>query len=173
VSAGPDHSELLEVGRIGKAHGLRGEVAVEFTTDRVTERTAAGARLWAGDDCLTVATARPHQRRWLIRFEGIDDRTGAERLRGRVLRADPIDDPDAVFVHQLVGLSVIDQHGTDHGPIVALVDNPASDLLELEGGALVPMAFYRGHGPDDTVLVEVPPGLLDGDDAAGDGVESE
>lgn len=166
-SGSPDPSGLLEVGRIGRAHGLRGEVAVDLTTDRVAERTAPGAELWAGERTLTVAEARPHQKKWLVRFEGVTDRNQAEAMRGWILSAPPLDDPEAVFVHQLVGCHLIDQDGTDHGPIAALIDNPASDLLELADGRLVPLAFYRSQDPDTgAVLVEVPAGLLDGTEPA-------
>ncbi|MCP3989113.1 MAG: 16S rRNA processing protein RimM [Actinomycetia bacterium] len=151
---------LLEVGRIGKAHGLNGEVSVDFTTDRLTERTTPGVELLADERLLRVVTARPHQKRWLVRFEGVDDRNQAETLRGLTLRAVAIDDDDEVFVHELIGKSLVDQYGTDHGAIVAVVENPASDLLELGDGRLVPLAFYVGDD-DDTVMVSVPAGLLD------------
>ncbi len=157
----------LEVGRIGKAHGLKGEVVVDFSTDRTDERTAVGTELWSDERRFVVVTARPHQQKWLIRFDGIADRDTAESLRGLVLAAEPIDDPEAVFVHELVGCTVIDQHGTDHGPVVAMVDNPASDLLELDDGRLVPLAFYVSHD-EATVVVDVPPGLLDDDAIEGE-----
>ena len=115
------------------------------------------------DRKVVVAGARPHQQKWLVRFEGVDDRTAAERLRGRTLSAEPLDDPDAVFVHQLIGKNLVDQSGVDHGPIVAVVDNPASDLIELTDGRLVPLAFYVGDD-ETTVSVSVPPGLLDDED---------
>ena len=154
--------DLLEVGRIGKAHGLRGEVVVTWTTNFVAERTEPGTRLLADGEWLTVKVARPHQDRWLIGFDGIADRTRADLLRGRVLQAEPIDSEGDVFVHELVGKTLVDQHGSDHGTVVALIANPASDLLELDSGRLVPMAFYRSHD-DASVLVDVPAGLLDDD----------
>ena len=70
----------LEVGRIGRAHGLRGEVAVTLSTDRA-ERVAVGSRLHVDERVLTVVAARPHQGRWLVRFEEVGDRTAAEALR--------------------------------------------------------------------------------------------
>ena len=79
---------LLEVGRIGRAHGLRGDVVVDLTTDRTMERTAPGAELWIADRKVVVAVARPHQQKWLVRFEGVEDRTAAESLRGRTLSAE-------------------------------------------------------------------------------------
>jgi 16S rRNA processing protein RimM len=162
----------LEVGTIGKAHGLKGEVVVNFVTDRVEERTAPGAELRLDDRTMVVARARPHQKKWLVLFEGVADRDAAERLRGRVLEAEAIDDPDVLFVHELIDKVIVDQHGTRHGSVVAVVENPASDLLELQDGRLVPLAFVvepgDGSGPDagfepGVVRVSVPPGLLDDD----------
>jgi len=161
---------LLEVGRIGKAHGLKGEVVVDFVTDRIEERTAAGTALVlerpgvgvAVGESLEVISARPHQKKWLVTFAGVVDRNAAEALRGTILLAPAIDDPDALFVHELIDKQVVDQHGVDHGAVVAVIDNPASDLLELESGRLVPLAFLVDHD-SQTVRVSVPPGLLDDD----------
>ncbi len=172
-----DGPTLLEVGRIGRPHGLKGEVVVDFVTDRTAERAAPGAELFIDGEPIEVATARPHQQRWLVRFVGVADRDGAERLRGATLEAEPLDDPDVVFVHELIGRHLVDQHGTDHGPVVSVVANPASDLLELGDGRLVPLAFLdpdpdanldpgadAGSAPvddDGPIRVTVPPGLLD------------
>ena len=73
----------LEVGRIEKVHGLRGEVVVQLVTNLAAARTAPGAVLWAGGDALQVVTARRHRNRWLIAFDGVTDRDTAEGLRGR------------------------------------------------------------------------------------------
>ena len=154
---------LLEVGRIGKAHGLKGEVVIDFVTDRVDERTAIGAELTSGERRFVVASARPHQQKWLVRFEGVADRNAAEALRGLVLQAEALEDPDVVFVHEVIGKRLVDQHGNDHGPVVSVIENPASDLMELEDGRLVPLAFYQ-HNDDRVVTVSVPPGLLDDTD---------
>jgi 16S rRNA processing protein RimM len=134
---------------------------VDLVTDRVTERTAPGARMWADDRPVEVSIARPHKGRWIVRFVDVTDRAGADQLRGSVLRAEPIDDPEAVFVHQLIGCHLVDQAGTDHGPVVAVIANPASDLLELSDGRLVPLTFLVEVGEDE-IRVAVPPGLLDG-----------
>ncbi len=165
-ASGPE--SYLEVGRVGKAHGLRGEVVVTWITNLIDDRTRPGSRFrvdngpTTGEAWLTIATSRPHQDRWLIRFEGVNDRTAADRLRGITLEAEPIETEGEVFVHELVGKMLVDQHGTEHGTVAALVANPASDLLELGDGRLVPMAFYQSHD-DERVLVEVPAGLLDDD----------
>lgn len=152
--------QLLEVGRIGKAHGLKGEVVVDFMTDRVADRTEPGAELWSEGVRFEVISARPHQSKWLVRFVGVTDRNEAERLRGKSLEALAIVDPDAFFVHEMVGMTIIDQHGTDHGPVVAMIENPASDLMELADGRLVPMNFIVARD-DSSITVSVPTGLLD------------
>jgi 16S rRNA processing protein RimM len=150
----------LEVGRIGRAHGLRGEVAVMLTSDR-HERLAPGAEVWADDRVLVVATARPLQQRVLVRFEGVEDRTAAEALQGTVLRAAPVPtDGDELWVHELVGAVVCDAAGNELGVVEAVEANPASDLLVLEGDRLVPLAFVVGHEPG-RITVAVPEGLFD------------
>jgi 16S rRNA processing protein RimM len=154
----------LEIGRIGGAHGLRGEVSVAFVTNRL-ERAAPGAVLRAGDRVLVVESARRHHNRWLIRFEGIADRAGAERLRGAVLTAPPLDGDDTLvtgefWVHELIGSRVVDADGAALGTVVAVEANPAHDLLVLDGGALVPMTFVVDRR-DDAIVVDVPEGLLD------------
>ena len=93
-------------------------------------------------------------------FEGVDRREDAEALRGLGLSAAPLDDADAVFAHQLIGKRLVDQHGTDHGPITALEANPAADLLVLDDERLVPLTFLV-EVTGDAVRVDVPAGLLD------------
>jgi 16S rRNA processing protein RimM len=149
----------LEVARVGRAHGLRGEVAVTFTSNR-PERTAPGARMYAADRELVVRSARQHQHRWLVHFDGVDDRTTAEQLLGVVLTADPIDDHAELWVHELVGAEVVDRAGTRIGTVTAVEANPAHDLLVLDTGPLVPIVFVveRDGG---RIVVEVPDGLLE------------
>lgn len=167
--------DLLEVGRIEKAHGLRGEVFVGLVTNMVEARTKSGASFFADGEWLTVVAARPHKNKWLMTFEGYNDRDAVEQLRGKVLQAPPLDDDSlatgesgdvatevVAFVHELIGKRLVDQNGTPHGAIVAVLENPASDLLELEDGGLVPLSFYQHHDESD-VIVDVPPGLLDGE----------
>ena len=149
----------LEVARVGRAHGLRGEVAVTFTTNRL-ERTEAGARLYAGDRELVVHSARPHQHRWLVRFVGIDDRTAAEALLGTVLTAEQLADTDELWVHELVGAEVVDVDGTTLGTVTAVEANPAHDLLVLDRGPLIPMVFVVEHD-GARVVVDLPDGLLE------------
>lgn len=133
-----------------------------ITSERA-ERVAPGAVLHAGERELVIATSRRHQDRWLIRFEGFEDRTTAEALSGAVLSGDEIDpagDDVALWVDDVVGAEVRDRTGTVLGRVTAVQANPAHDLLVLDGGALVPAPFVVEHQPG-LVVVEVPPGLLD------------
>lgn len=154
-----DQRRLLEVGRVAKAHGLRGEVVVDLLTDR-TERLDPGSVLDSDRGPLRVVSTRPHQHRWLVTFEGVADRTGAEALAGLVLRAEPLDDADGLWVHELVGATVRERNGVERGEVVAVIDNPAHDLLELGSGALVPVVFII-EVADGVIVIDPPEGLFD------------
>jgi 16S rRNA processing protein RimM len=149
----------LEVGRIARPHGLKGEVAVALITDRA-ERVAPGAELATDNGVLRVVSSRAHQDRWLVFFEGVADRTSAERLAGTVLYADALDDPDALWVHDVVGTTVVERDGTTRGKVVAVIDNPAHDLLELDTGALVPVVFVLSSA-DGVTTIDPPAGLFE------------
>lgn len=157
----------LEVGRIVKAHGLAGEVVVHPVSN-VAGRFEAGVVLYAAGEPMVIVSSRPHQHRWLVRFEGIEDRTGAEELRGKLLMGDlPGDAPEGeVWVHEMIGARVRTRDGTDLGTVVAVEANPAHDLLVLEDGALVPMVFVvevrpGGDGHPGDVVIDPPEGLLE------------
>jgi 16S rRNA processing protein RimM len=150
---------LLEVGRIGRPHGVKGEVYVVLSSDR-TERLAVGARLSIGKSELVVTASRRHNDRWLVSFDGIPDRTTAERMVGTSLFGEPIDDPDAVWVHQLIGARVVELTGVDRGVCVGVIKNPAHDILELDSGALVPAVFIDSF-ETGVVTINPPDGLFD------------
>jgi 16S rRNA processing protein RimM len=150
----------LAVGRIDRAHGLRGEVVVTLTTNRL-ERLDPGARLYAGDAMLTVEWAQPHQGRFIVRFVEVEDRAAADRFHGVELHADSIDDPSEWWVHDLIGAVVVDQDDVARGRVVEVQANPASDLLLLDSGALVPLRFATNLTPRERIDVDVPEGLFD------------
>ena len=150
---------VLEVGRIVKPHGLKGEVIVELVTNR-KERLAIGSVLDAAGRPLRVLRSSAHQTRWIVAFEGIETRDEAEGLRGEVLRAEPLEDDDALWVHELIGSRVEDRSGHGLGEVVAVEANPASDLLVLDGGGLIPLRFVVAHAPG-LLTVDVPVGLLE------------
>ncbi len=127
--------ERVVVGRIIKPHGIRGEVSVQVLTDR-PERFAPGSQLTGGSHVLVVGSSRPHQGRLLVQFEGVEDRSHAERLRGLELEALADDQPggDAYLVSELVGMRVVDEDGRTLGEVAASVELPpaaAYDLLEI------------------------------------------
>jgi 16S rRNA processing protein RimM len=138
--------ETIEVlvGRIGKPHGLRGDVTVDVRTDEPERRFALGAVLRCEPPrgshtphrTLTVGATKWHQGVLLVRFEEIPDRTAAEAARGILLRADipadaSPDDPDEFYDHQLVGLAAYDVDGTALGEVTGLVHGGAQDLLAI------------------------------------------
>lgn len=151
---------LLEIGRIGKAHGLRGEVTAVITSDR-PERTDAGAVWHLDAGPVTVEAIRPFQRRWIASLAGVRTREAAEALSGQVIGAEPIDDPDALWVHDLVGAEVQTPDGRSWGTVATVLSNPADDLLELDDGTLVPCGFViDDSGLPGHVVVDPPEGLL-------------
>jgi 16S rRNA processing protein RimM len=151
---------MLEVGRVKKAHGLRGEVVVSLTTDRV-ERVAPGTTLIADGRALEVEASRPHQKHFIVSFVGVLSREQAEELQGSVLHAEPLDDPEELWVHDLIGAPVVGTDGGAVGTIEAVQANPASDLLVLDSGALVPVLFVVERRNDGTVVIDPPEGLFD------------
>lgn len=154
-------SHLLEVGKVAKPHGLTGEVVVQWLSDRV-ERLTPGRSLQAEDAWLLVTSSRPHQGRYLVRFEGFDTREAADTLRGAVLRAEAIaeNDPEVLWVHEVIGAVLQDAAGVVLGTVNAVQANPASDLLVLDNGGLVPSRFVIAREPG-VITAEIPEGLLD------------
>jgi 16S rRNA processing protein RimM len=128
---------LVTVGRIGRAHGIRGEVSVDVRTDSPELRFADGARLTtepAGAGPLVVAHTRWHSGRLLVRFDGVSDRAVAAGLRGVRLLAEVgegelPDDPDEYFDHQLLGLRAVTATGDAVGDITDVLHLPGQDLL--------------------------------------------
>ncbi|MEE1941851.1 ribosome maturation factor RimM [Streptomyces sp. TRM 70361] len=166
----------LVVARVGRAHGIRGEVTVEVRTDEPEVRLAPGAVLAtdpASAGPLTVADGRVHSGRLLLRFEGVRDRTAAEALRNTLLIAevDPEEspeDPDEYYDHQLIDLEVVTRDGTAVGRIEEIAHLPYQDLLVVRrtdgGEALIPFVGEIVPEVDlaaQRAVVDPPPGLLD------------
>jgi len=158
---------LLEVGHVVKPHGLRGEVVVRFVSNR-PERLRQGEQMIiempdgsrSAQGPLVVVSIRPQRDCFLILFEGVDDRDGAERLRGARLIAESIDDADALFVHDLVGSEVFDTRGERKGKVTGVEANPASDLLVVDDKAYVPARFVVSHSKG-RVVIDAPEGLFE------------
>jgi 16S rRNA processing protein RimM len=167
----------LVVGRIGRPHGIRGELTVQVHTDDPDSRFAAGSVLAtepAARGPLTVSSSRWHSGRLLVRFDGCADRASAEDLRGTMLVMDsaevpPAEDPDEFNDYELIGLDVATVAGEPVG-VVADVLHQGQDLLVIRphrpgaGEALVP--FVAALVPEVDVkagrlVIDPPPGLLD------------
>lgn len=174
----------LVVARIGRAHGIRGEVTVELRTDAPEQRFVPGGTLFvvpprgpAGRGLpaeLTLGTVRDHNGTFLLTFEEVADRTAAEALRNVLLEADvpdESDEEDAWYDHQLVGLAVVDPAGAELGTVVAVEHPPAQDLLVVRraDGATRYVPFVSAIVPTVDVaggrlVVDAPKGLLDDGD---------
>ena len=165
------------VARIGKAHGLRGEVTVQVLTGAPDERFVPGATfvtepVAAGP--LVLRSARDHNGILLLGFEHTDDRTGAEALRGIKLLADALEDDgdeDAWYERDLVGLKAVTVGGDEVGEVTALESRPAQDLLvlRLSDGRQARVPFVTAIVPEvdiagGRVVLDPPAGLLDLDE---------
>jgi 16S rRNA processing protein RimM len=164
------------VARIGRPHGIKGEVSVEVRTDDPDGRLAPGTVLRtepAAAGPLTVVTGRFHSGRLLLSFDGCTSRSGAERLRNVLLVADVdpderLEDPDEFFDRQLVGLRVETVAGAELGELAEMLHLPGQDVLVVRRHdgreSLVP--FIAEFVPEvdlegGRVVVDPPGGLLD------------
>lgn len=150
---------LLEIGRLGRTHGVRGEIYLSLTSDR-PERRRPGGRVFVGGSWRTIAKIRPSNDRFLVVFEGIDALEEAAKFTNETVYAEPIDDSSALWVHEVVGARVVDSDGTEYGLAVAVIDNPAHPIIETDRGVLIPVPFVVSH-VDGVVVVSPPAGLLD------------
>ncbi len=177
--------DLVVVGTVGKAHGLRGEVMVRTLSD-APGRFDVGRTVVLGHREVTIASSRSHQGRLLLRFEGVSDRNGAESLRGVELFAPPADvtSEDVYYAHELVGMAVILEDGTwlgDVADVVEMAEAAGYDLLEVDRDGtrwLLPspddlVEVVDADGTDALLVIDppeglIPEGLLDGDDGDGE-----
>ena len=151
---------MLEVGVIRRPHGIKGDTYVDLMTDR-EDRLAVGSRLWAKGAWRTVVSSKRLPQRWLVHFEGFDDRTAIETMTNHPLLAPPVADEGALWVHDMIGARVIEAAaGVDRGICTGVLANPAHDILELDTGALVPVIFVTGM-IDGVITIDPPDGLFD------------
>ncbi len=151
---------------MGRAHGLNGQLVVQLVTNR-QGRLAEGSRVQCRERELVVAAARPlpgaahgPASAWLVTFEGVGSRQEAEALRGAPLSAPAPGPDDGLWVHELIGAEVSEADGTERGTVTAVQANPASDLLVLDNGALVPLHFVVSC-EQGRIVVDAPPGLFE------------
>jgi len=166
------------VARIGKAHGLRGEVTVQVLTGDPDERFVPGATFLtepAAAGPLVLRSARDNNGILLLGFEQTDDRNGAEALRGIKLLADVLEDDgdeDTWYERDLVGLKAVTVGGDEVGQVTALESRPAQDLLvlRLTDGREARVPFVTAIVPEvdiagGRVVLDPPAGLLDLDES--------
>lgn len=166
----------LVVARIGRAHGIKGEVTVEVRTDEPELRLSPGAVLRtdpASVGPLTIETGRVHSGRLMLRFAGVKDRTAAEALRNTLLIADvdPTELPeeeDEYYDHQLMDLDVVLEDGTEIGRITEISHLPSQDLFIVErpDGSEVMIPFVEEivaeiDLEEQRCVITPPPGLID------------
>ncbi|MEV6951535.1 ribosome maturation factor RimM [Streptomyces sp. NPDC051183] len=178
----------LVVARIGRAHGIKGEVTVEVRTDEPELRLSPGAVLKtepAAAGPLTIETGRVHSGRLMLRFAGVKDRTGAEALRNILLIAevDPAElpeEPDEYYDHQLMDLDVVLADGTEIGRITEISHLPSQDLFIVErpDGSEVMIPFVEEivaeiDLEEQRCVITPPPGLIDEREAIIDSTRGE
>ncbi len=163
----------VAVGRIGKPHGIRGEVTVEPRTDDPAARFAVGEVLLTDTGTLTIDSVRFHHSTPLVLFVGIADRTAAEAVRNTVLYVDtdsaaPPTEDDEYWDHELEGMSVVTPQGTRLGEVSEVLHLPAQDVLAVRTDdareVLVPFVRDIAISVDRetrTVVVADPGGLFD------------
>jgi 16S rRNA processing protein RimM len=140
----------LNVGRIGKAHGILGEATIEVRTDEAEDRFALGARLETDSHgVLTVASFRVHNGILLLGFEGIENRNQVEELRNELLYADvdidaPGFDEDDYHVLQLIGCITYLEDGSEYGIVTEVLNLPGQDVLAIKtatGEVMIPFVY--------------------------------
>ena len=153
--------DYLAVGRIGRAHGIQGEVQVDVLTDFPEASFVPGRTLHVGAEGdpaprpHEVASVRTHRSRLLVSFRGIATRTEAERLTGLfaqipLAEAQPLPEGE-FFAHEVIGLTVVTADGRPLGRVVEVLETGANDVLRVAGAREVLVPFI------DDVVVEVDP----------------
>ena len=156
---------LLAVGRVARAHGLRGRVLLApYNADSSgLERIR---RLWLSGREYAVARAERVNLGYLVALEGVTDRDAAEALRGQEVMVDrrelPPPGEDEMYAVDLIGYTVADAQGRVRGVVEGIEEAGAQDLLVLEGGALVPLGLVQEVAPEARrIVIEVPEGLFE------------
>ena len=165
---------LIEIGRLGRPHGLRGEQALDPCTFTASELLAIESFTWRGPDGatreLTLATARATHGRMLVRFVEAEDRDAAATLtNGRLLAEDrrlPDPGPGWTYNFQLIGLEVVTEEGRRVGTVAEIWPTPVHPVLVVRdpGEVLIPAIsqFVKAVSlPDRRITVRLLPGMED------------
>ena len=172
--------QYLVVGHLNKAHGTKGEIFVWPLTDHPESTFAAGVVLYLGDTdgglptdppTLTIEASRAYRRGFLVRFEGVNDRSGGDGLRGcYVMRGmEQIEELEEgeTFYHDLLGMEVVTAEGELVGEVIEIYELKPADLLEIRGPEKDFMIPYISEMiqsvsvADNRIVLDPPPGLLE------------
>jgi len=180
MSRGSD-PPFVVVGHVSRSHGTRGELLVTTLTDRPETTFQVGVELRIGDSRgqapdeffppVRIAEVRTHKTAFLVRFEGMEDRTQADFLRGRYLlrpfeEVEPAAE-DELFYHQLLGMTVVTRDGRELGTIREVFFLDPVDLLDVSDGRheyLIPYSesIVVSIDPrEGRIVVDPPEGLLE------------
>jgi 16S rRNA processing protein RimM len=174
-SAAVSSGAIVAVGRIGKAHGIRGDVFVEPWTDDPQDRFADGTSLItdpADRGPLTVESSRDHSGKLIVHFAGVETRNAAEQIRGALLvvaaaQRPAIEDPDEFYDTDLIGLAARTVSGESLGPVTDVLHSAAGSVLAIDfAGREVLVPFLKAMVPvvdlaGGTLDIDPPDGLLD------------
>ena len=170
----PDARDLVIVGRLRRAHGVKGDLIAEAITDAPAEIFSAGRVLFAGTPTgdpdpkgRTLTIARSAERfdgTWLLTFAEVADRDGADRWRARYLLAPrgelaPLAEGD-VYIHELHGMRVALEDGAELGEVRDVFELPAGLALEVSfktGTVLLPYSFVRAVDRASRRITAAPP----------------
>ncbi|HET9752999.1 MAG TPA: ribosome maturation factor RimM [Myxococcales bacterium] len=156
---------LLAVGRVARAHGVRGRLLVApYNAD--SQGLERVRRIWLAERAFEVERAERVNLGYLVALRGVTDRDQADALRGQEVKVDraelpPLDDGE-MYAIDLIGFEVVDAAGTLRGAVEELEEAGAQDLLRLSGGALVPLGLVKEvQAEARRIVVDAPDGLFE------------
>jgi 16S rRNA processing protein RimM len=161
----PDDGALLAIGRVARAHGIRGRVLIK-PYDEESQALQSLRRVYLGPREYQIELAERANLGWLLALQGVADRNLADTLRGlevKAFRAElpPLEEGE-VYYADLIGYAVVDGQGQERGVVERLIAAGAQELLELTGGKLVPLALVKEVMSDTRrIVVDAPEGLFD------------
>jgi 16S rRNA processing protein RimM len=174
-------SEYFVVGRVRRAHGIRGELVIETHTDRPDAIFAAGRRVYAGtrggalapgSPELRVLRSSPFKGGLIVAFEGIDSRTAAESWRDRyfLVPESEVEPPsgEEVFIHDLIGMRVVRLGGDEVGTVREVLELPQGLIMEVARSGSKPVLLpfddqtvTRVDAEDRVITIDPVEGLID------------
>jgi 16S rRNA processing protein RimM len=165
ASGRPEDGALLAIGRVARAHGIRGRILVA-PYDQESQALSTLKRIQLGSREFAIELAERANLGWLLALQGIADRNAADTLRGLEVKAwrdelPPLEDGEVYFV-DLIGFTVVDAQGQERGVVEGLEAAGAQELLKLQGGQLVPLELVKEVLSEARrIIVDAPEGLFD------------